>query len=84
MENVNSVVISMSSRLEFSNIQADNGGMYTCVVINEAGFGTMSASVYVNPNITDHTDEMFLSPGQRLELSCVQSLTLTPHTTGRR
>ena len=54
-----------------SNITAlDNGGLYTCTVINDAGSGSDDTYVYVYPMITVSPSDKFVNFHGSVTLSC--------------
>ena len=49
---------------------ADDGGVYTCVVINEAGYDTASVTLYVSPEIILDPVDLFVEYGDSVNLTC--------------
>ena len=39
----------------------ENGGYYTCIVMNEAGNGTETTGVFINPNIINHPSDVIVT-----------------------
>ncbi|XP_019862900.1 PREDICTED: peroxidasin-like, partial [Amphimedon queenslandica] len=56
--------------LEYINATRD-GGNYSCVVINEAGFVAVETTLYVAPIITLHPQDRLVTQGQYFMLSCL-------------
>ena len=57
--------------LLLSNITAlDNGGLYTCTVINDAGSGSDDTYVYVYPMITASPSDKFVDRFDSVTFSC--------------
>uniref|UniRef100_A0A1X7UG07 serine--tRNA ligase n=1 Tax=Amphimedon queenslandica TaxID=400682 RepID=A0A1X7UG07_AMPQE len=56
--------------LEYINATRD-GGNYSCVVINEAGFVAVETTLYVAPIITLHPQDQLVTLGQYFTLSCL-------------
>ena len=49
---------------------AANGGEYTCVVVNEAGYDTDNVTLYVSPVITTNPAPQYAHPGDTVTVSC--------------
>ena len=49
---------------------AADGGEYTCVVVNEAGYDTDNVTLYVSPNITTNPAPQYAHPGDTVTISC--------------
>ena len=64
------ILQSNTSVLTVSNINAtQNGGVYECVVINDAGFSVVRSTLYVNPMIVEHPmDQLFV--GNNVTFRC--------------
>ena len=52
-----SLIVGREEALELRNINASLGGSYTCVVINDAGFGLASTTVYIRPYFIEQPAE---------------------------
>ena len=64
-------VASNSSQLSLTDVTgADDGGVYTCVVINEAGYDTASVTLYVSPEIILDPVDLFVEYGDSVNLTC--------------
>ena len=53
------------------SINGTNGGLYTCIAINEAGYGNDTVILYVRPAITIHPIDQYAQPGDTVTLTCV-------------
>ena len=63
--------ISTSPNLTISSINAtQDGGMYTCVVVNQAGQDSANVTLYVRPLIVDQPHDQFTRQGDSFTLSC--------------
>lgn len=61
----------MSTALDLSNISAtDDGGNYDCIVLNDAGFGVQSATLYVNIRIIEQPMSQQGVMGDNVTLTC--------------
>ena len=49
---------------------AADGGEYTCVVVNEAGYDTDNVTLYVSPVITTNPAPQYAHPGDTVTISC--------------
>ena len=58
------------SRLVLESIVGDDGGEYTCIVINEAGFDNDTVTLYIFPNITIQPVNQYVQPGDTVSLYC--------------
>lgn len=56
--------------LAFSNITAETGGMYTCVVSNLAGSHNASTYLFIDPYFVSHPGDMQVSVGDTVVLAC--------------
>ena len=55
-----------------SSINAtQNGGRYSCVVINEAGVGANTTTLYVQPKITKQPNPVFAVANMSVSLTCL-------------
>ena len=68
-DNLDDVVVG--DTYSITSINASAGGVYTCIAANDDGFALSNYAVNVTPTIVSDPEETFLSPGQRLELSCM-------------
>ena len=65
------VNISTGPNLTISSINAtQDGGMYTCVVVNQAGQDSANVTLYVRPLIVDQPQDQFTRQGDSVTLSC--------------
>ena len=63
--------ISTGPNLTISSINAtQDGGMYTCVVVNQAGQDSANVTLYVRPLIVDQPQDQFTRQGETVTLSC--------------
>ena len=63
--------VSNTYRLSLDDITGeDNGGVYTCIVINEAGYDTSSVTLYVSPEILLDPIDLFVEYGDSVNLTC--------------
>ncbi len=53
-----------------NNIDASDGGEYSCLVFNEAGIGIGTSEIFVRPYFTQHPTDMAVDYHDRVELSC--------------
>ena len=57
--------------LTISSVNAtEDGAMYECVAINDAGFDVARSIVYVRPLIVEHPQDQLTSAGANFTLSC--------------
>ena len=62
--------ISTGRNLTISSINAtQDGGMYTCVVVNQAGQDSANVTLYVRPLIVDQPQDQFTRQGDSVTLS---------------
>ena len=65
------VNISTGPNLTISSINAtQDGGMYTCVVVNQAGQDSANVTLCVRPLIVDQPQDQFTRQGDSVTLSC--------------
>ena len=64
-------IVSNESTLTLESIVGDDGGEYTCIAINEAGFGNDTVILLVQPEIITQPQDVYLNAGNNLSLSCV-------------
>uniref|UniRef100_A0A1X7TSP2 Ig-like domain-containing protein n=1 Tax=Amphimedon queenslandica TaxID=400682 RepID=A0A1X7TSP2_AMPQE len=50
---------------------AADGGYYTCIVVNEAGYDTDNVTLYVSPVITLNPVDQYAHPGDTVIISCM-------------
>ena len=63
--------ISTGPNLTISSINAtQDGDMYTCVVVNQAGQDSANVTLYVRPLIVDQPQDQFTRKGETVTLSC--------------
>ena len=68
---MNGLFIANRSTLTIVNINASQGGNYTCLVGNSAGIDSFSTSLYVAPNIdTPLEDKVLTYNGSSVTLTC--------------
>ncbi|XP_019855187.1 PREDICTED: receptor-type tyrosine-protein phosphatase F-like isoform X2 [Amphimedon queenslandica] len=64
--------ISLSYFLSFTvSGGAADGGYYTCIVVNEAGYDTDNVTLYVSPVITLNPTDQYAHPGDTVTISCM-------------
>lgn len=63
------IIGEMSLQLQLFDVQASNGGEYTCVVSN-AGSDSARTFLYVTPYIVTHPMDTLTSNGSLVQLSC--------------
>ena len=55
-----------------SSINAtQDGGEYTCIVVNEAGTEATTATLYVRPTFTTQPMNQYVRPGDSVTLTCI-------------
>ena len=64
-------ILVEDSLLELEYINGTNGGLYTCIAINEAGHDNSTVTLYVRPEITTQPRNQFVDPGDTVTLTCV-------------
>ena len=63
-------IVSNESRLVLESIVGDDGGEYTCIAINEAGFDNETVTLYIFPNITRQPVNQYVQSGDIVTLYC--------------
>ena len=64
-------IVANSSQLSLTDITgADDGAVYTCVVINEAGYDLSSVTIYVLPELILDSVDLFVEYGDSVTLTC--------------
>ena len=63
-------IVSNESALVLESIVGDDGGEYTCIAINEAGFDNDTVTLYIFPNITIQPVNQYVQPGDTVSLYC--------------
>ena len=63
-------IVSNESRLVLESIVGDDGGEYTCIAINEAGFDNDTVTLYIFPNITRQPVNQYVQSGDTVTLYC--------------
>ena len=63
-------IVSNESRLVLESIVGIDGGEYTCIAINEAGFDNDTVTLYIFPNITRQPVNQYVQPGDTVTLYC--------------
>ena len=63
-------IVSNESRIVLESIVGDDGGEYTCIAINEAGFGNDTVTLYIFPNITRQPVNQYVQSGDTVTLYC--------------
>ena len=53
------------------SINGTDGGLYTCIVINKAGYSNSTVTLYVLPEITTQPMDQFVDPGDTIMLTCI-------------
>ena len=65
-------ILINSSSLTIDSVNGTNdGGSYTCLVINEAGVGREDTILYVRPVITEQPMDVNAENGSRVVLTCI-------------
>ena len=64
-------ILVEDSQLELESINGTNGGLYTCIAINEAGYDNSTVTLYVRPEITTQPRNQFVNPGDTVTLTCI-------------
>ena len=60
-----------STELDISNVNASNGGDYSCVVSNAAGNSTITTSLFISPYFTSQPESIGGVNGSSVTLTCV-------------
>ena len=63
-------IVSNGSTLVLESIVGDDGGEYTCIAINEAGFDNDTVTLYIFPNITRQPVNQYVQSGDTVTLYC--------------
>ena len=71
LQNLRSSVVEEGPLLILSSIVGLDAGLYTCVVINEAGFDSDNATLFLRPFITSEPSDRQAVPGGNVILSCL-------------
>ena len=64
-------ILSLKSTLTLESINGANGGLYTCIAVNEAGSDNSTVTLYVRPEITTQPTDQFVDPGDTVTLTCI-------------
>ena len=64
-------IVSNESTLVLESIVGDDGGEYTCIAINEAGFDNDTVYLLVQPEIITQPQDAYLNAGSDLSLTCI-------------
>ena len=70
LSDLNNITSDYSLALNVTGGAAD-GGEYTCVVVNEAGYDTDNVTLYVSPVIRTNPAPQYAHPGDTVTISCV-------------
>ena len=70
VDELNNILVE-DSLLELESINGTNGGLYTCIAINEAGYDNSTVTLYVRPEITTQPRNQFVDPGDTVTLTCI-------------
>ena len=66
-----SLIVGREESLELQNVNASHGGSYICLVINDAGFGLASTTVYIRPYfIVQPAENVFAKNLDLVTLTC--------------
>ena len=71
LQNLRSSVVEEGPLLNLSSIVGLDAGLYTCVIINEAGFDRDNATLLLRPFITSEPSDRQAVPGGNVILSCL-------------
>ena len=63
-------VVSTESILTINMINGSDGGSYTCVAFNDAGFDSASVTLYVSPEILQDPENEYVQNGDIVTLTC--------------
>ena len=66
----NLAVVANESTLVLESIVGDDGGEYTCIAINEAGFDNDTVTLYILPTITRQPVNQYVQTGDTVTLYC--------------
>ncbi len=78
----NGSILTHGPRLTLTNITARDGGVYTCVAINNAGIGSDTTDVYVHPYIVlEPVSNIYTVNGSFVELECIVDGFPSPNVT---
>ena len=64
-------ILSEKSALVLESINGTDGGLYTCIAVNEAGYDNSTVTLYVHPEITTQPTDQFVDPGDTATLTCI-------------
>ena len=63
-------IVGNESRLVLESIVGDDGGEYTCIAINEAGFDNDTVTLFISPSITRQPLNQYVQSGDTVTLYC--------------
>ena len=63
-------VVSYTDELTLTGVTGEDGGAYTCISINEAGYDTTFVSLYISPEITLQPQDGLVELGSMHNLTC--------------
>ena len=76
IESISNTILSTNEALSI-NVGTEQtsaqtqGGDYTCLVINEAGFDNSTVTLYISPEIVQQPQDQFVQDGDTVILTCI-------------
>ena len=70
LQGLQSSVVQNGAQLSIKSVNALDGGLYTCVVVNEAGYDSDNVTLNVRPIIVMNPTSQLAQPGGTITLTC--------------
>lgn len=72
LSSLSNITLATGTTFTISSINAsENGGSYSCIVINGAGIGVNTTSLYVRPDITQQPVDVLTETNKSVSIICI-------------